>query len=147
MSNRLTKGTRRTAAAPGNPGYDPNLKMAMLEMERICKRYDIGAALLLVSKTHSEYGYQLPPWGCASWETDPQSGQQALRFRSHHASYGSKEAQHAEQEDTAHFLFQLRDLGGQTFLLFEQVCRQLNAVLDIEHHPFSGHVSDDDAAL
>lgn len=146
MSKRLKKGTRRGAGAPEQRGYDPNLKMAMLEMERVCKRYNIGAAMLLVSKTHSEYGYLLPPWSCVSWETDPE-GQTVLRFRSHHTSYGSKEAQRLEQENTAHLLFQLRDLGGQTFMMFDEVCAQLQKVLDIEHHPFSGHLSDDDVAL
>lgn len=146
MSNRFKKGTRPSPKAPEKLGYDPNLKMAMLEMERTCKRYNIGAALLLVSTTHSEYGYLLPPWSCVSWETDPE-GQTVLRFRSHHTSYESKEAQRLEQDKTAHLLFQLRDLGGQTFMMFDEVCAQLQKVLDIEHHPFSRHLRDDDVAL
>lgn len=143
---RFKKHREKNASAPENPGYDPHLKMAVLEIERVLKRYAIGGAVLLVSKTHSEYAYRMPAWSCAQFETDP-DGQTALRFRSHHTSYGSKEAQHQEQENTAHLLFQLRDLGGQTFLIFQQVCEQLEQTLDIEHHPFSGHISDDEAAL
>ena len=143
---RFRKHRDKPRHAPENPGYDANLKMAVIEMERILARYQIGGALLLVSKTHSEYAYRLPVWSCAQFETDP-DGKTALRFRSHHSSYGSKEAQHQAQENTAHLLFQLRDLGGQTFLVFQQVCAQLEQTMDIEHHPFSGHMTDDEAAL
>lgn len=136
---------KQAGTCEGGEGFDPNLKMAVIEMERVLQRYNIGGALLLVSKTHSEYAYRLPAWSCAQFET--LNGQTAIRFRSHHTSYGSKEAQHQEQENTAHLLFQLRDLGGQTFLVFEQVCTQLQGHLDIEHHPFSGHMSDDETAL
>ena len=143
---RFKKHREKPGHAPEPPGYDPNLKMAVIEIERVLARYQIGGALLLVSKTHSEYAYRMPVWSCAQFETDP-DGQTALRFRSHHSSYGSTDAQHQEQENTAHLLFQLRDLGGQTFLIFQQVCEQLGKSLDIEHHPFSGHLSDDEAAL
>jgi len=44
---------------------DPRLKKAMAEIRALCRRYDIGGQITLVSQSHAEFGY-FPPIGRVS---------------------------------------------------------------------------------
>jgi hypothetical protein len=118
---------------------DPRLKEAMRAINRILRTYDIAGAITLVSKTHAEFRYQFPTWSVVQPERGPE-GQEGLRIRSFEAYYGSKEQQKTAMEESLHCLYQIRDLAGQTFLVFENLTRQVEeqSGFDIEHHPYSG---------
>lgn len=60
--------------------YDPVCKEAMAEIQAIVRKHNLGASIHLVSPTHSEYAYELPPWGCLSWQHGP-NGEVGLRVR------------------------------------------------------------------
>jgi hypothetical protein len=118
---------------------DPRLKDAMRKMVQIMQKYEIGGAITLVSKSHAEYKYEFPHWSVIQPETGPH-GERGLRVRSFEAWYGDKEQQKLAMEQSLYCLYQIRDLAGQAFLLFENLCRQVEekSGFDIEHHPYSG---------
>lgn len=118
---------------------DPRLKDAMRAINRILRTYDIAGAITLVSKTHAEFRYQFPTWSVVQPERDAQ-GEEGIRVRSFEAYYGSKQQQQLAMEQSLHCLYQIRDLAGQTFLVFESLTRQVEeqSGFNIEHHPYSG---------
>jgi hypothetical protein len=118
---------------------DPRLKDAMRRINKILREFDIAGAITLVSKSHSEFRYQFPTWSVVQPETGPQ-GEQGIRIRSYEAYYRSKDEQKAAMEESLHCLYQIRDIAGQTFLVFENLTSQVEEVsgLEIEHHPFHG---------
>jgi len=123
---------------------DPRLKDAMRAIARILRTYDIAGAITLVSKSHAEFRYQFPTWSVVQPEKGPE-GQEGIRIRSFKEYYPSVEAQKQAMEASLHCLYQIRDLAGQTFLVFENLTSQVEEVsgLTIEHHPFSGFEADD----
>lgn len=53
--------------------YDPKLKEAMEEIKAIIKKYDCAASVLIQSKAHAEYLYELSPsWSCVTLTPDGQ---------------------------------------------------------------------------
>jgi hypothetical protein len=117
--------------------HDPKLKEAMEEIKVILRKYDVGASVTLVSPTHSEFLYELEPtWSCVRFTNDPK-GQPALRFTATLERYGSAEKRQEAAELTTHMLLQIRDLGGKTFMTFEEVRKQLERFFKIDHKPFS----------
>ena len=118
---------------------DPRLKDAMRAINRILRSYDIAGAITLVSKTHSEFRYQFPTWSVVQPERGP-NGEEGIRVRSYEAYYGDKAKQKQALEESLHCLYNIRDLAGQTFIVFENLTHQVEEVsgLDIEHRPLSG---------
>src|SRR3990167_2276574 len=122
---------------PTKLGFDPNLKDAAEEIKKIMQKYDIGGHITLVSPTHSEFMYAITPsWSCARFERLP-NGEVGIRFTATEKRYGCKETSRKYQENTAHLLLQIRDLGVQAFQTMENVHEQLKKHIDIEHKPFS----------
>jgi hypothetical protein len=119
---------------------DPRLKDAMRRISRILRDYDIGGQVTLVSKTHAEYRYQFPTWSVVQPETGP-GGEPGIRLRSFETWYGDKDKQRRAAEESLHCLYQIRDLAGQTFMIFDNLCKQVEekSGWHIEHHPYSGH--------
>jgi hypothetical protein len=117
-----------------DPGFDPRLKAAMSEIQEVLQRYDIGAAVALVSPTHSEYAYELPSWSVLRWE-DPGDGQVGLRLRSKREDFATRESQRAVTDATVHLVEQLRLIGGQTFEMFHQVMELCEQQFDITRTP------------
>jgi hypothetical protein len=112
---------------------DPRLKDAMRRIRRILLEYDIGAAVTLVSKSHSEFGYHLPTWSVIQFEGN------VVRIRSYEAEYGSKDQQAAAFADSLHCVLQMRDIGVKTFMEMDEIRKFLEGHgFEIEHHPFSG---------
>jgi len=116
---------------------DPRLKQAMAEIRALCRRYDIGGQITLVSKSHAEFGYFFPTWSVVQPEKGPE-GQEGIRIRSFKEYYSSAQAQHDAMEESLHCLYQIRDIAGQTFMMFENLTAQVEEVsgLNIEHQPF-----------
>jgi hypothetical protein len=90
---------------------DPILKEAMAEIRAILNKHDIGGAVALVSPTHSEFLYHLTPsWSVCYFEAPSQ-----LRLRAKRADFKTKAEQKRCVESSAHMVYQLRDLGAQTY--------------------------------
>lgn len=116
--------------------YDPKLKEAMEEIRSVLKKYDIAGAVTLASPTHSEYMNEISPsWSCARIETTPE-GKKSVRFKATIAEYGSKESRDAAALATVHMLLQIRDIGGQTYQMFDAIAEQLEGQMIITHKPF-----------
>jgi hypothetical protein len=115
----------------------------MRAITRILRQYDIGGAVILVSKTHAEFRYQFPSWSIVQPETGPQ-GQQGMRMRSFEAWYGSKDEQKLAMEESLHCLYQIRDIAAQIFIAFEDLTDQVeeSGQLVVEHRPCSGFEPD-----
>jgi hypothetical protein len=117
---------------------DPHLRKAMAEIKKLLVKYRIGGAITLVSKTHAEYAYQFPYWSVIQPERGP-NGEEGIRVRSFKTYYRSKQEQKQAMEESLHCLLQMRDIGGQTFMVMDELRKQLEASLGpIDHQPFSG---------
>lgn len=118
-----------TCYTPG-VDYDPKLKKAMEEIKAILKNYDIGGAITLVSKTHSEYLYDLPTWSCVAF-TD-----RGLSIYSQERHFKSKNEQKENQEVSFHVFYQIRDIAAQTFMIFEECTKAIKQNANVEHQSF-----------
>ena len=118
---------------------DPRLKKAMAEIRALCRRYDLGGQITLVSKSHAEFAYFFPTWSVVQPEKGPE-GQEGIRVRSFKEYYPSAEAQQKAMEESLHCLYQIRDLAGQAFLAFESLTAEVEkrCGFTIEHTPFHG---------
>ncbi len=116
---------------------DPKLKKAMSEIFGILKKHDIAGSVILVSQTHSEHRFLVDTsWSCARFEF--RADGPALIFKAKKADIPDDDERHKRAEETAHILFQIRDLSAMHFMGFDSACNQLKEVLKIEHTPFSG---------
>lgn len=107
--------------------FDPKLKEAMEEIDAIMKKYDIGGFVHLTSMSHAEYKLYLEPtWSMASYEEA--SGQVVLRFK-------FRKAKHDQCNSTAHMIYSTRDMCGYTFTFLENIARQLEKQIEVEHKP------------
>jgi hypothetical protein len=88
--------------------FDPKLKEAAEEINKILRKYDCNASMLLVSPSHSEYLFHIDSsWSTIKFDFGPEGekdGKYYLRFRSKKEDFPSKEAQHFATESTIHFL-------------------------------------------
>lgn len=107
---------------------DEKLKEAMAEIKMICRKHDIGACITLVSKTHSEYRYEMPKWSVAQLVSGG-----GVHIRAKREDFPSDETKHAACELTAHLLCQIRDLNALSFLNMEQILKTLEPYWKIEH--------------
>lgn len=91
--------------------YDPKLREAVGEMQKVCKKYDCIGAVILASPTHAEFGYMIQPnWSVLRLE-NLSDGSMGIRFRSKEADFPSKEAQKFATEATAHGVTTLYQFG------------------------------------
>lgn len=119
------------------PPYDPKLRQAMAEIRAICRKHDIGGAILLTSETHSEFAYliDLPSWSIVRFEGDG-----GVRLRS--TDLPTREAKKHGVEMTAGMLFALRDLAINTANDTGQLCSLLEQHFEIEHKSLIGRRPD-----
>jgi hypothetical protein len=115
------------------PESDQTLKQAVEEIRAICKHHNIGAALSLVSPTHSEWAYIIPPW--CRVQMFP-TGE--VRIRIKESEFSSRDAAYEAATLTAHYLLQLRDLGYKTYREMEMLAERLAKYLEIDHTPYGG---------
>jgi hypothetical protein len=107
------------------PKFDPKLKEALAEIEAICHKYGIGAAIALASSTHAEFGTIFPWWSGLQVE----DGGFRIKLR---------KAEEEKAEATMHLAYCLRDMSGLMFQNFEAVTQTIASKIDVEHHPFGG---------
>ncbi|HTL13092.1 MAG TPA: hypothetical protein VL588_11415 [Bdellovibrionota bacterium] len=107
--------------------YDPKLREAMLEFRALCAKYDCMGAILLVSRTHAEFGNVIDPtWSVMHFEKDPEGGgRMAVRFRSKKEDFPSKEAQHEATEATAHGVTSIMNWARQTHDMWASLLTEL----------------------
>lgn len=110
--------------------YDPKLKAAMEEIKQVIKKYEIGGAITIASKTHAEFLYELPAWSCVSF-TD-----RGLSIYSQKSHFRSIDEQRENQEASFHVIYQIRDIAAQTFMLFEKCTKGIEQHANVEHKPF-----------
>lgn len=113
--------------------FDPKLKQAMAEIEAVCKKYDIGGFSVLVSKTHSEFQFELEPSWSAAKFLDKENGVLAVKST---AAENGADLSRKRTELTAHLILQIQDLCALGFQHMEQVATALRSKLEIEHRPY-----------
>ena len=112
--------------------YDPVLKKAMLEIEAILRKHDIGGVVSLTSKTHGEYLFVLDP----SWtiiKQIPEEMGTKLHLRSMRKEFPSDEAQRKANELTAHLIFSQRDIAAHTLKQLGHIEDMLKSKWTIDH--------------
>ena len=96
-----------------NLGFDPNLKKAAKEIKAIMRKHNIGGSISLVSKTHSEFLYHIPPWVAIKITADGRGA--SIKINSE--IYPDRDKKMQVAEDTAHFIMAnqhtLDNLSGQ----------------------------------
>jgi len=106
---------------------DPRLREAMAEMRAVAKKYDVGAHVVVNSKTHAEYAIMFPSWSMARLIPKPDGGF-ALHLK-------ARTARHTDTEATVGMLLNIRDITYQSALILEKLHHQLAQTMDISHHP------------
>jgi hypothetical protein len=111
--------------------YDPILKEAAAKIELLCRQYDIGAHIMLVSRTHAEYRFCLPEWSALREEFDP-TGAVIMRLKTNKAEMGVIQSKE-KAELTAHFLCEIRDQAARVFQFVEHLLGLTKGKWDIKH--------------
>jgi hypothetical protein len=118
-------------------GYDPKLKEAMAEIVGVLKKHDIAGYISLVSPTHSEFClHPTPSWSAAFWEEEGK-----LRFRVKQKEVGRDEAKKLI-ELTCHMIYQMRDLCAQGFHFTENMAKEIEKQIQVDHVPYSNFTPD-----
>lgn len=123
--------------------FDPALKAAMQEIRDVLEAYGLGASILLVSPSHSEFALGLPPGGCLKWEENSK-GNRSIRVRLREAEYASKEEAHDAAEYTTHFIAQVRQWGVKSSRDMQQLLDMLAQSWDITEDPQDPYYHDAD---
>lgn len=122
--------------------FDPKLRAAMADFRRLCVKYDIGAYMVLASESHLEFGLQIaePSWSVLSWmdAKNAPPGAKTIRFKHRPKTAEGKEHSNA----TSNMVLGIRDQLGNAFLMFNQLAKQLQDTLDIEHENRIGTAPD-----
>jgi hypothetical protein len=117
--------------------YSPKLKMAMEEIKKVLKQYDIAGMVVLHEPGHSEYFMDIEPsYSCAKHNGDH------VRIRAKLADFdGNKEAHRKKVTDTSNMLNLLGEVGARTSMSIINVSEQLDRIVDAEHfdHGHSSH--------
>lgn len=117
--------------------YDPDLKVAVLEITEILEKYDIGATVTLTSKTHAEFFYRFADWSVIQFVKENKYGSRAIRIKSKRSDFDSKEEQRKKTADSVGSVAQYRDIAAQTFTIFDKIYKELEKFMEIDHKPFS----------
>jgi hypothetical protein len=102
--------------------FDPKLKAAMREIEKILVKYDCGGFVNLASKTHGEFKLIQPSWSLY---------RDVGNKKAHMKLYTKSLLQ--QTEETLHFLLSTRDTCGMMFMKLDYVYKQLASHAEIEH--------------
>jgi hypothetical protein len=99
---------------------DPALQLVIDELNAVLKRHDVGAIVLLASKTHTHYLHQLgTSWNCIWFEGD------MLRIRCKRQDFPSADAQKEVLSHTIGMLGGLVDAARQEADKFEELLRMI----------------------
>lgn len=91
---------------------DPRLKDCIEELRPILAKYDVAGVVMLASKTHLEFLYELSPsWSCLTQESTPKG--RMLRFKATGETHPNVEDKRLVQDLTLGMLAGLNDLAGK----------------------------------
>lgn len=122
--------------------YDPVLKKAMKEIEKILIKHDIAGDVFLCSKTHAENRlFPSPSWSLLFFEKNEQGIPVHLRFRSKKENFASKDAQKEATEKTCHIVFQLRDFAAREFMFFDKLADGIQEKIHVDHKSMKGYIA------
>lgn len=108
------------------------MKECQAKIEELCKAYDCGGHVTLVSKTHGEFRFVLPEWTCLYEEVDPKTGDIGIRVRVKKADGDT----HEDAELTAHYLHSMRDTFATAFAFVDRLIEKTDEKWKTEHTPF-----------
>lgn len=115
--------------------HDPKLRKAMAEIVPILEKYQCGAAVTLVSQTHTEYRYEFPAWSCIG--INRKTGEVRVRIR--REDFKTIDDYHLIVGNTAHLVCQLRDLAAQNFADFQKLVDLISMHWEFDHKPYHEH--------
>lgn len=108
--------------------HDPKLREAMVEIEEVLKRYDIGGYVILQSNKHAEFKFciETPTWS-------------NLRFVKEGEAWHIKLYSKSDRENTnatVAMLYSIRDLCALGFQTMSQAAVQIEQHVKVEHIVF-----------
>lgn len=108
--------------------YDPVLRQAMLEIEQVLKKHDIGGFVALSSKTHAEFkmAYNSPTWSNVRFVDDGE----VVHLKFH------IESDKENTNSTVAMLCNLRDLCVLGFGETDEIIKHIEKHVEIKHKPF-----------
>lgn len=112
--------------------YDPKLKECLTKIEALCKQYECGAYVSLVSRTHGEFRYVLPEWAAMKEEIDDEGRVCGVRLT-------CKKEEREKAEFTAHFLHSSRDIAALAFKFFDHFIEATQKKWNTEHTSFADY--------
>lgn len=115
--------------------YDPKLREAISKIEDILEKYDIGGAIVLCSETHSEFKLALdtPSWSNIRLIKGGKGFHVKLYMKS----------DKKRTEASVGMLYSIRDMSGSFFMQCDQISKQIEQNVIVEHKPFHGLNNDD----
>lgn len=103
----------------------------MAEIVAVLQKYDMAAAITVISQERAMFRYQFPTWSCISLEGEH------VRFRAKSGEFPSKEAQQQSVNLSAHIVYQMRDISAQTFSMCEAIIKELEKKFHITHESYA----------
>lgn len=111
--------------------YDPKLKEAMAEIRALCHKYDIAAAIIVTSESHSEFGLEITPsWSGFSWEVGNDGVKDCVRLRVKQSEVGAEKA-HKLVSGSVHLTQHIMDLSAMFFLQAKQLMDNIKNHVEI----------------
>lgn len=104
--------------------YDPKLKKALMEIRKVCQKYDVGGSIFLASQTHAEFGFSNPSWTCMTFNEE--TSEIRVRAKSGVTRKGAL-------DETVHFLLSSRDVAMSYIRTINQLETRLQEFVVIEH--------------
>lgn len=112
--------------------FDPRLKACMEEIKEIVSAYDVGAQVVIVSTTHSEFSYHFPTWSVAQLEEI--NGEMALRFNTKRHNFISNKSKRAVVEASVHLMAQFQHISAMFFDWASKIMDGLMESMEIENN-------------
>jgi hypothetical protein len=116
-----------------NLPYDPDLKEAMEKIKAILDEHQIAGEIILASRSHVEFLHHFPKWSIAQLNKE----RNGIDIRSMREDFESQEQQHRDTEDSVSIICEIRDMAAQTFMIFDNVVKELENHMEIDHTPFN----------
>jgi hypothetical protein len=112
-----------------NGTYDPALRAAMDDIEKVLKKYDIGGFVSLASRTHGEFKMfiETPSWSNARFMKEGK----AIHVRLHSKS------DHANTEDTVAMLDNIQKMSALAFQQADGIVKMIEKHVKVERTPMN----------
>jgi len=112
---------------------DPKVHALIEEIKVMVRKADLGAVVIITSKTHTEFLYEVcPSWSCARLEEEDQTGA-FIRVRSKRVDYPSAEAQKEHLERTFGMFMGLHNCCRNAVNILATLVKACVGTMTIEH--------------